>query len=96
MLKLDMDVHLFTFIVDEKKRAVSLCIRYNDIMYAINSGVNRNEIPDLNTYCSLMKIEEAIKLKCKSYDALMTSYGWKEQWHFTPTPFKKFLKDVTE
>ena len=90
MLTLGLDVYLFTFLIDGKKQAVSLCIKYNDIMYAVNSGINRTEVPDLNSYCSLIKIDEAIKSKCKTFDALMGSFGWKEPWHFKPTAFNKF------
>jgi hypothetical protein len=88
----DFEVFLQTIVINGKKEAVSLCIKYNEVMYYLNAGSNYEAIPNLGNYKIMLDIDTAIKEKCKTFDALMISYNWKERWHFDKIPFTKFEK----
>ena len=91
-LKLDLPIFLQTILIDGKKEAVSLCIKYNETMYYLNAGSNYEAVPNLGNYKILQDIDTAIREKCKMFDALMIAYNWKERWHFDKVPYTKFEK----
>lgn len=93
-LNLGLEHHLITIKVNGIKQAVSMNIVYNGIFYYLNAGSNFEEIPNLGNYTIMNDIGKAIELKCKTFDALMISYNWKERWHFNKIPFTKFEKGL--
>jgi len=92
LLKLDFDIHLLTYIINEKKEAVSFSIKYNDVYFYINAGSNKNDMFNLGSYIIYKQIEKAIGIKAKYLDAGMGDLGWKEIWHLEKTPQYMFSK----
>ena len=92
LLKLNFDIHLLSYIIDDKKEAVSFSIKYNDSYIYVNSGSRKNEVFNLGSYIIYKQIERAIEVKAKFLDAGMGNLGWKEIWHLEKTPQYMFTK----
>lgn len=92
LLKLNFDIHLLTFIVNGQKEAVSFSIKYKNIYAYIQTGTNKNNIPNLGTYNIYKNFENAIKIGAKYLDAGISDLGWKERWHLEKTPQYIFIK----
>jgi len=93
LLKLDLDFHMLSFLIGGKPEAVSLSFKHGDTFVGINAGVNKEGFPDLSTYTILKRLEKAISLGSKKYDAGIDDLGWKENWHFQKVPEKIFIKN---
>jgi hypothetical protein len=93
LLKLDLDIHLLTLVINGQKEAVSMYIMYKDTFIGINSGTNRNNAFNLGTYLNYIKFCKAIQLKAKFYDAGLSDLGWKEKWHLEKSPQYVFIKN---
>lgn len=89
-LNLSFEKHLISIKVNDVLQSVSLNLKHNGIMYYLNAGSNNEEIPNLGSYTLLTDIQKSIDLGCKTFDALMISYNWKERWHFNMIPYHKF------
>lgn len=92
LLKLDLDFHMLSFVIKGRIEAVSLSFKHKDTFVGINAGVNKEEFPDLSTYTILKRLEKAISLGSKKYDAGIDDLGWKESWHFQKVPERIFIK----
>ncbi len=90
LLKLNFEHYLFSFIINGKKEAVTMSIKYNDTFININAGVNKKDISNLGTYTIYKKLEKAISLKSKLFDAGIGDLGWKEIWHLEKIPLRIF------
>lgn len=82
---------MLTFSLNGVKQAVSLSFNYNGRYYYINLGIDKTASPHLWTYVTFKNIERAIELGCKTFDAGIGDYGWKEHWGFTKFPEHTFL-----
>ena len=92
LFKLNFDTHLLSYVINEKKEAVSFSIKYNDVYNYINTGSNKNNEINLGSYIIYKQIERAIKFKAKYLDAGMGDLGWKEIWHLEKKPQYSFEK----
>ena len=92
LFKLNFDIHLLSYVINEKKEAVSFSIKYNNVYNYINTGSNKNNEINLGSYIIYKQIERAIKSKAKYLDAGMGDLGWKEIWHLEKTPQSSFEK----
>lgn len=81
---------LITFVVDGVKQAVSMSIMYNGIYASMNTGVHPEAVKDLSSYIHVKKIDDALQLNMKVFDAFVRNYGWKENWKFVKIPQYKF------
>ncbi len=93
LLKLNFDIHMLTFIINNQKEAIFFYIIYKDTFVGINSGTNRNSAFNLGTYLNYIKFCKAIQLKAKFYDAGLNDLGWKEKWHLEKIPQRIFTKE---
>ncbi|MCK5123339.1 MAG: GNAT family N-acetyltransferase [Candidatus Pacebacteria bacterium] len=91
LLKLNFNIHLFSYIINGKKEAVSFSIKYNDIYVYINAGTNKEAISNLGTYNIYKNIDKAVKIKSKIFDAGLEALGWKERWHLKKIPQYDFI-----
>lgn len=78
--------HLLTFIVNGKKQAVTLALIYKDTYYSMNRGFDPAADKNLREYVQIKKVEEALNLKLKTFDALAGDFGWKERWGMQKIP----------
>ncbi|MCK4651370.1 GNAT family N-acetyltransferase, partial [Candidatus Babeliales bacterium] len=92
LLKLNFDIHLLSYVINDKKEAVSFSIKYNDVYVYINTGSNKNDMFNLGSYVIYQQIERAIESKAKYLDAGMGDLGWKEIWHLGKSPQYTFEK----
>ncbi|MFA6436869.1 MAG: GNAT family N-acetyltransferase [Candidatus Paceibacterota bacterium] len=92
LLKLDLSFQVLTIIINGKKEAVSLALKYKDIYTYINSGANKKDFPSLGTYLTAKNFEKAISLGTKYLDAGVEDLGWKERWHLKKIPQRVFFK----
>ena len=95
LLKLNHEIFLMTFSIEGKKQAVSLAIKYKDRFVSLNSGVNKEDFPDLAKCLILKKVDQAIKLGCKVFDACAGDYGWKRHWHLEKIPQHKYSGSIS-
>jgi hypothetical protein len=82
---------LLTFVVNGVKQAVSMSIIYKDIYASMNTGIHPEAVKDLASHIHVKKIDDALSLKTKIFDAFVRNYGWKENWHFEKIPQYKFI-----
>ncbi|MCK5466132.1 GNAT family N-acetyltransferase [Candidatus Parcubacteria bacterium] len=92
LLKLDFDFCLLSFVVNDKKEAISFSLKYKDTYVYINSGTNKKDMPDIGSYVIFKQIERAIEMRAKSLDARRGDSGWKEIWHLEKFPQYMFMK----
>lgn len=92
LLKLPLEFHMLSFEIKGKLEAVSLAFKHKDIFVGINAGINKENYPDLGTYVILTRLEKAISLGVKAYDAGIGDLGWKENWHFERVPQRMLIK----
>lgn len=90
LVKLNFEPILFTAIIEGKKEAVAVAIKYKDKFVSLNSGVNSDSFPWLEKYLILKKVAKAIELKCRIFDACVGNCGWKENWHLEKIPQFKY------
>lgn len=86
LLKSELDCHTISFLIKGKLEAVAIYLKYKDTFVSLNSGLNKQKFPNLSTYMILKRLEKAISLKSKTYDAGTEDLGWKESWHFEKVP----------
>jgi len=91
LLKLNFEVHILTFIINDNKEAVSFSIKYKDTYVGISSGTRKNNIMNIGTYINYKKICKAIQSKAKYYDAGLHDAGWKEKWRMKKIPQYIFI-----
>lgn len=91
LFKLNLDIYMFSFIVNSKKEAVSLSVKYKDTYVYINAGTNKDDVSNLGTYVILKNIEKGIQTGAKFFDAGLEDLGWKERWHFEKIPQRVFV-----
>lgn len=85
-LSLPFEIHLTTYVVDDKKVGISLSLQHNHIYYALNSGLDPDAHPDLATFMRMSNMENAIRSGATVFDAQLADCGWKELWHFDKSP----------
>jgi hypothetical protein len=78
--------HLLTFVVNEKKQAVTLALIYKDTCYSMNRGFDPAADKNLREYVHIKKVEDALGMKLKYFDAMAGDYGWKERWGMKKIP----------
>lgn len=88
------EVIMFSAQVGSKKECVSFDVKYGDIYVAMNTGTNKSDFEDLGSFLLLKKIEKAISLKCRVFDAGVGDLGWKESWHLTGVAEYKFSHEI--
>ena len=91
LLKLNFDIHLLSYVINDKKEAVSFSIKYNDVYVYINAGTNKEAISNLGTYNIYKNIDKAVKIGSKLFDAGIEDMGWKERWHLKKMPQYDFI-----
>ena len=91
LLKLNFDIYMLSYIINNKKEAVSFSIKYNDVYVYINAGTNKEAISNLGTYNIYKNIDKAIKTGSKIFDAGLEDLGWKERWHLEKNPQYDFI-----
>ena len=69
-----------------KKQNVSLAIAYKDAFVSFSVGNNKDDFPDLGHYMFLKRVERALALGCRIYDAGLGDLGWKSRWHLEKIP----------
>lgn len=84
---------LLTYVFNEKKQGASFALIYKDRFVSFNSGINSEEIKNIDSFARLERIDYAIKAGLKFFDALSGNCGWKENWHFYKIPQYKFEKN---
>jgi len=93
LLKLNFDIHMLTFVINSQKEAVSFSIKYKNVYAYIQTGTNKNAIPNLGTYNIYKNFEKAINFGAKYLDAGVSDLGWKERWHLEKIPQYLFIKE---
>lgn len=93
LLKLNFEHHFLSFVINGKTEAVTMSMKYKDTFININSGVNKQDISNLGTYTIYKKLEKAISLKTKLFDAGIEDLGWKELWHLEKVPMRIFKRE---
>lgn len=78
--------HFLTFSIEKTIIAVSLALHYGSIYSFLCTGADRDAVPNLHMYTTFHNLQRAMDLGAASCDALLGSYGWKDKWHFVPTP----------
>lgn len=81
LLESGLDVQILTLRLNGKIESVGMTIIYNDYLYDINSGTNK-EIPNLGKMMFFKKMELALEKKCKIYEASTYEGNWKERFKF--------------
>lgn len=84
LLLLPFQFIMLTFLLNDKKEAVTLSLLYKGIYYYLTSGVN-SEISDLGKYTIVKNIAEAISSHADIFDVGSDDCGWKERWHTEKT-----------
>lgn len=77
---------LHTYTIEGKREAVSLAMVYNGVYEFILAGINPDAPRNTFKLVNLHNIETAIQAGAHTFDAMVGSYGWKEQWHFDKIP----------
>jgi len=93
LLKPPFHPYLMTFLVNGQKQAVSLGILHNGVYESFNTGVSADAVYNLSSYIHVKKIDHAIELGAKLFDAFTGDYGWKENWNFDKIPQYSFYHD---
>ncbi len=93
LLKMNYEFHMLSFVVNGKKEAVSLSVRYKDVFVNLNMGVNKKSAPNLSAYVIFKKLEKAIACGAKILDAGVESFGWKKHWHLEKIPQRIFVRE---
>lgn len=79
------DCHMLSLRINNELQAVGLRIKYNNVLYGINTGV-KSGTSNLGKLLYLKAIEYCIDNKIEKYDALEGAYGWKEAFGFLSRP----------
>lgn len=91
LFNLNLDIHTLSFVINGKKEAISLAIKYKNSYVYINAGTNKKGVPNLGTYVIFKNIEKAIQVGAKFFDAGLEDLGWKERWHLDKIPQRVFI-----
>lgn len=91
LFNLNLDIHTLSFVINGKKEAISLAIKYKNSYVYINAGTNKNDVSNLGAYVILKNIEKAIQTGAKFFDAGLEDLGWKERWHLDKIPQRVFV-----
>lgn len=96
IMKSDFKTVTISAKIGGEKQNVSLAVVYKGVFVSFAVGNNKEEFPDLGHYMFLKRIEQAISLGCKVYDAGLGNLGWKEKWHLEKIPQFKFHLGIGE
>lgn len=77
--------------IDGMKQNVSLAILYQGTFVSLAIGNNKDDYPNLGHYMFQRRVEKAIGLGCKTFDAGLGSLGWKDHWHLKKIPEYKYV-----
>ena len=86
--------YVLTFLVDGTKQAVGFAILYKGVYVSFSSGINPAAPKNLSSNLHIKKIDHAISIGAKVYDAMIGDCGWKENWHFVKSPQYQFGNEV--
>jgi hypothetical protein len=91
---LGLPLHLLSFVIHGKVEAVSFCLGYKNTFVSLNSGVNRRDYEELNSYITFKELDEACAVGADIYDIRGGDYNWKSSWHFEKIPQYKLLREI--
>ncbi|MFA6194268.1 MAG: hypothetical protein WC719_00790 [Patescibacteria group bacterium] len=92
LIKLPLDWHSVTIMVDGVKLAGSLSVLYKGTYFYMIAGADMSEIPDVFKYLTKANLELAIAQKAKIFNCSLGDCHWKSHWHMEKLPQYKFIK----
>ncbi len=84
---------LFTIFIDGEPKAVSFSVIHKGVYLGLNSGYDF-AVRDLGKLVFISKIQKAIELDCRIFDAGKNDNGWKEHFHLNKIPQYKLEINV--
>ncbi len=86
---------IFTIVIDDKPKAVSLSLVHKGTYSGLNSGYDY-AMNDLGKFVFITKIQRAIEMGCAVFDAGKNDNGWKEHFHLQKITQYKLTMHLTE